>query len=184
MRDDKSCQTSHAGHAKEVEDEVRKAMEESEGVDAADLPRVGAENNERESSPEIEILDGPPVASSSAPVLVQPASTATKRKPLVAAKQTSRPQQPPPPPPPVSAPSRPDPPTPSLPSGQWSCETCTLINDASAKACEACSTARPGPIATIGRMGPEGWYCDFCAAGPRDMAFWSCTECGWVRKWG
>jgi hypothetical protein len=30
----------------------------------------------------------------------------------------------------------------------------------------------------------DGWWCEFCGAGPREMGFWSCLECGWVRKWG
>lgn len=196
MRDDKSCQSQHAGHAKEVEEEVRKAMEESEGVDAVDLldgplkteDGMGAE---RDSPPEIQILDAPSIAPSSAKTANTPTAidtAGTKRKQSSASTSTTTPK----PPmvqskrqfPPLPAHSRPTPSTPTLPPGEWSCETCTLINNAQAKSCDACATPRPAPIEHIGRVGPEGWYCDFCGAGPRDMSFWSCIECGWVRKWG
>jgi hypothetical protein len=79
-----------------------------------------------------------------------------------------------------------------LPDGQWSCPTCTLFNGPLALSCEACATQRPaasgkgvkGGRTHRGGDGAEGWWCDFCGAGPRDMAFWSCGECGWVRNWG
>ncbi|CAK9780722.1 WLM-domain-containing protein [Cutaneotrichosporon oleaginosum] len=65
-------------------------------------------------------------------------------------------------------------------SATWSCNTCTLINPISASQCEACAHARPVPnTATMG-----AWWCEFCGAGPREMSYWSCLECGWVRKWG
>ncbi|RSH89248.1 hypothetical protein EHS25_002360 [Saitozyma podzolica] len=43
IRDDKACNTADEGHAKEVEAEIRKAAEESEGVDAKDLPSEDGE---------------------------------------------------------------------------------------------------------------------------------------------
>jgi hypothetical protein len=203
MRDDKSCQSQHSGHTKEVEEEVRKAMEESEGVDAADLPEklpitpedetVGADEvgrNEKDSSPEIEILDGPPPAlaprktpaSSSnivPPVKLKAPAASTSMTKTIAVPVQSQPKWPSPPLPAINR-------SPAIPSttSEWTCETCTLINDAEARSCEACATAKPAPIQTIGKVGPEGWYCDFCGAGPREMSYWSCTECGWVRKWG
>lgn len=68
-----------------------------------------------------------------------------------------------------------------LPDGEWSCTTCTLFNPPLALTCEACASPRP----RISRN-PKGevWYCEFCGAGPREMEFWSCADCGWVRKWG
>ncbi|WVF69288.1 hypothetical protein IAT40_004064 [Kwoniella sp. CBS 6097] len=82
-------------------------------------------------------------------------------------------------------------------NGTWTCSTCTLINPPSAKSCEACTTPRSG-ISVIGQASPagdtggagtgiwteEGWFCEFCGDGPRDKGYWSCAECGWVRKWG
>lgn len=61
----------------------------------------------------------------------------------------------------------------------WTCATCTLHNPMSATACEACTAPR-----TVPAVSAEGWYCDFCGAGPREMGFWSCETCGWVRRWG
>lgn len=69
----------------------------------------------------------------------------------------------------------------SAPPKEWSCPTCTLINPLSALSCEACTTSRP--VSAISGSG-DGWYCEFCGAGPREMGYWSCAECGWVRKWG
>jgi hypothetical protein len=77
---------------------------------------------------------------------------------------------------------------------EWSCPTCTLLNPITQRACEACTTPNPTPLPPLrSRVKEErgdgggkvlGWYCDFCGSGPRDMSFWSCGECGWVRKWG
>lgn len=80
---------------------------------------------------------------------------------------------------------------------EWSCPTCTLLNLVSSQTCEACNSPRPGqrstshssstiPITTSRSNGLEvdGWFCDFCGAGPREMSFWSCGVCGSVRKWG
>jgi hypothetical protein len=77
---------------------------------------------------------------------------------------------------------------------EWSCPTCTLLNPITEMACDACTTPNPDPpppsrIRSIERGGDgggkvQGWFCDFCGSGPRDMSFWSCGECGWVRKWG
>lgn len=64
---------------------------------------------------------------------------------------------------------------------EWSCPTCTLVNPSLALTCEACASPRPRPPQ---RSETDVWYCEFCGAGPREMDFWSCLECGWVRKWG
>lgn len=69
----------------------------------------------------------------------------------------------------------------TLPSDEWSCPICTLFNPSLALTCEACTTTRPKAKE---KHGVDGWYCEFCNAGPRDMEFWSCLDCGWVRKWG
>ena len=68
----------------------------------------------------------------------------------------------------------------------WSCPTCTLLNPHTNRSCEACTTLRPGVTSSLSqsKTSAEGWYCDFCGSGPREMSFWSCAECGTVRKWG
>ncbi|GMK53636.1 hypothetical protein CspeluHIS016_0102220 [Cutaneotrichosporon spelunceum] len=60
----------------------------------------------------------------------------------------------------------------------WTCGTCTLINPISARRCDACESPRPV------QNTDDAWFCEFCGAGPREMGFWSCLECGWVRKSG
>jgi hypothetical protein len=66
-----------------------------------------------------------------------------------------------------------------LPTGEWSCPTCTLLNPAHSLQCEACGSAK-----STTKGDGEMWWCEFCGSGPREMGFWSCTDCGWVRKWG
>lgn len=71
-----------------------------------------------------------------------------------------------------------------LDTGEWACPTCTLLNPESSLQCDACGTHRPSAKANGKGQGGEGWWCEFCGSGPREMGFWSCGECGWVRKWG
>jgi hypothetical protein len=184
---------------------VKKAENESEGVDAIDLPptqRGGARE-------EIVHLPGP---SKSVPSVSPPNLTPQRSIPPV------RPQpQKSNPPPSTSKPNRPVPKQQIIdltsddddqvistiivkPSTiatsepqEWSCPTCTLLNPISARTCEACTSPSPLPVTpktskdVAGRKTTKeeaGWYCDFCGFGPRDMGYWSCQECGWVRKWG
>lgn len=81
---------------------------------------------------------------------------------------------------PIQPPPQPVPPL-ELPTGEWSCPLCTLFNPSLALTCEACTTPRPRARQ---KGAEEVWYCEFCGVGPREMGFWSCGECGWVRKWG
>ncbi len=69
---------------------------------------------------------------------------------------------------------------PRKPPTTWTCGVCTLINPVAARQCEACENPRPVQKTSDA----DGWWCEFCGAGPREMGFWSCLECGWVRKWG
>lgn len=61
---------------------------------------------------------------------------------------------------------------------EWPCDICTLINPGSALVCDACRSPQPHRESSL------GWFCGFCGAGPREMTFWSCDQCGVVRKWG
>lgn len=70
------------------------------------------------------------------------------------------------------------PPNPTAGS-QWACPTCTLLNPVRATTCDACTTPRPQQTVT-----KDGWFCDFCGCGPREMTYWTCGECGSMRTWG
>ncbi|WVQ96786.1 hypothetical protein IAU59_003893 [Kwoniella sp. CBS 9459] len=134
-----------------------------------------------------------------------PANNVVARQPAIASSSKAATPSTPSSPrtiPKIPAPSRGDrQPVPQVTSTTWTCATCTLINPPSAKSCEACTTSRPGisiadaaqpepgPVADTGGAGTgiwteEGWFCEFCGDGPREKAYWSCAECGWVRKWG
>ncbi|ORX40250.1 WLM domain-domain-containing protein [Kockovaella imperatae] len=149
MRDDKACHPSDEGHAKEVEEEVRKAQQESVGIDAVDL--TGDDDDDDEPV----IVTPTPLSRPVAAVKSSGSadSQTIQRNQRVKLKQSS-------------------------PTAEWPCPTCTLINSNSVSSCEACASPRPRP--TDGTT----WHCDFCGAGPREMSFWSCIECGWVRNWG
>lgn len=193
MRDDKSCKTQDHGQSKEVQDEVRKAQEESVGVDAIDLTgdsdddEVQVEDNQPKVKLEPVALDvrvpASPVQSS------QPQSLRAQQSPqkvkgassTVRKTSTSAPYPLPRQPPPAPKPSRTEEPLLTLPSGEWSCPTCTLLNQPRSLACEACAAPKPRPTQN---KKANSWWCEFCGAGPRDMEFWSCLDCGWVRKWG
>lgn len=192
MRDDKSCKTQDHGQSKEVQDEVRKAQEESVGVDAIDLTgdsddEVQVVDVQLKVKLEPKALDATETTSPSQPI--QPPNLRAQQLPqkakaagsTVRKTHTSAPYPPPRQPAPAPKSPRPEEPLLTLPSGEWSCPTCTLLNGPRSLACEACTTPKPRP--TQSKKG-NSWWCEFCGAGPRDMEFWSCLECGWVRKWG
>ncbi len=144
--------------------EVRKAAEESVGIDVIDLTADDEEEDKKGSGPS---------ATTAAPPLRQPRTDVEPKRQTAAVAKARRPE---------SAASRPvsHKSSPAASPSEWSCPTCTLLNPLSARQCEACDTSQP---AQRGRNG-DSWWCEFCGAGPREMSFWSCTECGWVRKWG
>jgi hypothetical protein len=185
MKDDKICHTAHP----DVQAEVKKAEQESEGVDADQLANAGPSGNPTSDQPETagpsRITSTPsststPLGIASRPPKSIPPLAKTKTRPIPSSSTRSVPKaipqseiidltdDDPPPHPPVPT--------------EWSCPTCTLLNPISSRTCEACSTPNPRSPPTIKKG--DGWFCDFCGSGPRDMSYWSCSECGWVRKWG
>jgi hypothetical protein len=190
MKDDKICHTAHP----DVQAEVKKAEEESEGVDADQLDNAGpsritSTSDQLEKAGPSRITSTPISSSTPLGIASRPAQSSSTAKSSTQAKPTSKPK----PssstiPFPKSIPKSEvidltaddDPPL-SVPT-EWSCPTCTLLNPISSRTCEACTTpnANTPPPSKKG----DGWFCDFCGSGPRDMSYWSCSECGWVRKWG
>jgi hypothetical protein len=210
MRDDKACgSVDSAGH-RSAEEEVKKAQAESVGVNAIDLAELsGSTSDTLNTATEAASLDDDDdivvletvsrasnskakaistmAGSSKAPKPNEVLSTGAASKP-----GPSNPRKPVnslPAPVPISnrlgpvAPSGSSTQTLVLPSGEWQCPTCTLLNLPHISRCDACTT--PRPVEAAGRRhGADGWMCDFCGHGPIAMGFWSCSECGWVRKWG
>lgn len=180
--------------------EVEKAQRESEGINADQLGSSSTANVEGSGgtipNPS---KTSPSIASPRSQIQPQPtaASATTRHIPSLPAQRpdpvasSSKPR------PPIidltddlddHEPSSPTVPLPSAKSTEWPCPTCTLLNPTSLPSCEACTTPRPGLSSNthpnIKAKTEEGWYCEFCTSGPRDMSYWSCGECGWVRKWG
>jgi hypothetical protein len=190
MRDDKICHTTHP----DVQAEVKKAEEESEGVDADQLDEAGpsritSSSDQLDKAGPSRIASTP--TSSTIPLGIapsQPPKSSTSAKPIPNPKPTSSTRIIPRPIPitkseiiDLTADDDPLPKPRSAPT-EWSCPTCTLLNPKSSRACEACTTPNPNTPA-LSKKG-DGWFCAFCGSGPRDMSYWSCGECGWVRKWG
>lgn len=175
IQDDKACDTTSA---EEVEAEVRKAQEESVGVDATDIRDESARTSARTTPPSsprkrplattppdvIDLTDDSPSP---------PRTSKDSRPPKQPAREAPRPLAKPAP-----GPALPTPKSAPAPK-EWTCSTCTLINPIAAATCEVCTSPRPALPPSA-----DAWFCDFCGAGPREMGFWSCAECGWVRKWG
>ncbi|BEJ13840.1 hypothetical protein CspHIS471_0310140 [Cutaneotrichosporon sp. HIS471] len=208
LKDDKTCKVD----SKEAEEEARKAQEESIMVDATDVEATGqveAGPSRKRSLSDTGAKDAPivvdddsedvpgpsrqrptfaiegssaestpssrTVSAASTPPTSRPSSAVANPTPSVpvSTKPSSSKGNKPVASVPVSASaSRPKPPT------TWTCGICTLINTLSAHRCEACESPRPA------QNTDDGWWCEFCGAGPREMGFWSCLECGWVRKSG
>jgi hypothetical protein len=185
-----------------VQAEVEKAQRESEGVDADQL--VSSSTASVKGSGDT--ISKPPKRS---PSIANPRSQVQPQTTVASATSRPIPSLPSQRPNPVASSSKPPPPiidltddlddldssSPPVPtpisrpkSTQWPCPTCTLLNPTSLASCEACTTPRPGLSSNthpnIKLKTEEGWYCEFCTSGPRDMSYWSCGECGRVRKWG
>jgi len=59
-------------------------------------------------------------------------------------------------------------------SPEWSCPTCTLLNEPMSLQCDACLTERP--------LDPRvGWTCMSCGETGIPHDFWSCLVCGTVK---
>jgi len=187
MRDDKTCHTTHP----DVQAEVKKAEEESEGVDAHQLDNAGPSTSP--SAPEQVGTAGPSgiaptpalttkpigIASSAPPRTPTTVKPITKPIPSSSSRTIPKAQ----PKPEIIDLTADDPPPKPLAPTEWSCPTCTLLNPISSRTCEACTAPNPNTPPPAKRS-DGGWFCDFCGSGPRDMSYWSCSECGWVRKWG
>ncbi|KAF9055986.1 WLM domain-containing protein [Panaeolus papilionaceus] len=61
-----------------------------------------------------------------------------------------------------------------LPVLEWSCDTCTLLNQPQTTECEACGIRKP-PDET------EGWGCLVCGQTGIPHDFWTCTFCGQMK---
>jgi hypothetical protein len=57
---------------------------------------------------------------------------------------------------------------------EWSCPTCTLLNPAHARQCDACQMRRPFHE-------PEGWSCLTCGENGNPHEHWTCRWCGVVK---
>ena len=142
------------------------------GIDAIDLT-----NDDSDDEHSDEPIPVHPPASTSTAVNGQPgaASSGSVRREVLSTRKPPNTQQSKGP---IVVPTKPTRAEAKAPT-DWSCPTCTLVNPISSLTCEACTSPRPAI-----RGDGQSWYCEFCGAGPREMGFWSCVECGWVRKWG
>ncbi|EKC97956.1 zinc ion binding protein [Trichosporon asahii var. asahii CBS 8904] len=202
LRDDKSCKVDN----KEAEEEARKAQAESQStrIDVEDLTAASPETSGASTPPSAQLSEpaerrpAPPSRASSSKSkralssddddiieidakdfegtkgtgTSSARSKASKTERISLAKAA------------LVLPSKPSPKpatAPPNPRGrsEWACPTCTLLNPIRATTCDACTTPRPQQMATN-----DGWFCDFCGYGPRDMTYWTCGECGSMRTWG
>ncbi|EFI28710.1 hypothetical protein CC1G_13736 [Coprinopsis cinerea okayama7 len=60
-------------------------------------------------------------------------------------------------------------------ASSWACDQCTLINEGTAKECDACGF-RPKPVEEL-----VGWTCFVCGEIGMDHQFWSCRSCGSIK---
>ncbi|KAK8858439.1 hypothetical protein IAR55_002666 [Kwoniella newhampshirensis] len=174
IRDDKACKTEDSG---DVEAEVKKAQEESVGVDAVDLERQHEQDGRDDKSPG-QPPSLPSKASSVSKADISASMANVKKREVIdltddelgptrpisssiiqrsnervkkSAFQTSRTEttkQWNDIPPTLLDAAHDDSSTLVLPDGEWSCSTCTLINRPSASSCEACNTTRSRPVTT------------------------------------
>ncbi|KAI9631827.1 WLM domain-containing protein [Dioszegia hungarica] len=175
IRDDKACS---AEGSKAVEEEVRKAAEESVGIDAIDL--TGEDGDD--AGPFTPISTSTSTPSSIGPIRPTHrsgtiASSSSSTSASTSKPPTSRKQ---PPSSSIPGPSKPirQPPLPAHEQPtEWSCPTCTLLNPLHHLSCDACATERPPHVKT-------GWFCGVCGEGPVSWDRWSCEGCGVVRTFG
>lgn len=154
---------------------MRRAQAESVGIDASDLDTIAGDSGESDKDI-IDLTASDEEVTRKRPPSPQPAGPSKVPAPsrVVAKAQGSGATKP-------STTAAPKPAAPKLapPPAEWSCNVCTLINPMSRAACDACAAPRPVKPVT-----QDGWYCEVCGAGPRELGFWSCLECGVVRTFG
>lgn len=66
---------------------------------------------------------------------------------------------------------------------EWTCSTCTLINQPFALQCDACLAPRPSQThtQTTSPVSTAGWTCSVCGEQGMEHSFWTCRFCGSVK---
>ena len=162
-----------------AQQEADKAARDSHHSNARDL------TGDFDFSEDLIILDDGPSGSTSPnpsrPADPQPSS---RREPPLRSQTAVTQRSPPsvnvltrPRPPPINNASKP------LAESTWTCTSCTLINQAFARQCDACLAMRPlQPDAQVtGPAAPAGWTCGVCGEEGMEHTFWTCRFCGSVK---
>ncbi|KAI0313787.1 WLM domain-containing protein [Amylostereum chailletii] len=154
--DEKACASGDLARQ-----EAERAFKES--IQSAGFDRSAQDDDDDD----IIILDSPPPTAGSSR---NGSTSRTERNRPPPIPSSTKPK-----PPPVDRSSRP---------AQWTCTTCTLINEPHAAACEACLALRaktkpnpPPPPVPL----PSGWDCAVCGEKGMEHQFWTCTFCGSVK---
>lgn len=206
MKDDKTCGTADSAGKASAEQEAKKAQAESVGIDAVDLtggswpppePQMPHAADIDDDDDVVVLHEGPssrstvptpkvvnsPTVNADREISKSASRPVGERKTIITNPTNPKARSPPP----VITNAQPRhavaPPSQASLNGDWQCNTCTLVNPPHILQCDACATPRPVQAKPRGQQ-INGWMCEFCGSGPREMTYWSCGECGWVRKWG